>query len=255
MKITAKRPDLNQAYDNGFKNIYPFCDITRVATDKNTGEIIAELGENSSFVTKAGDFFAFDISKHDLMVKFPKFYYKREWVGEVLKDSILSEVPHTVTTKNGYEVFPVFIRPDGSIRDYVLYGAFKGVEVEGQLRSVVGSKPTAGKTISAFRDLARQGRDTRFNIETHGMVSMVQLLYKIAFQDLDAQKVVGKGWTEKQAPAITGSTMELGNRSGFLCPFEKSVDKPHNSISMGFGVGENGEIVQYNNKDANPMPI
>ncbi|MGL6100244.1 MAG: hypothetical protein ACRC0G_11550, partial [Fusobacteriaceae bacterium] len=88
-----------------------------------------------------------------------------------------------------------------------------------------------------------------------GMVSMVQLLYKIAFQDLDAQKVVGKGWTEKQASAITGSTMELGNRSGFLCPFEKSVDKPHNSISMGFGVGENGEIVQYNNKDTDPMPI
>ncbi|MGL6131373.1 MAG: LamG-like jellyroll fold domain-containing protein, partial [Fusobacteriaceae bacterium] len=83
----------------------------------------------------------------------------------------------------------------------------------------------------------------------------VQLLYKIAFQDLDAQKVVGKGWTEKQASAITGSTMELGNRSGFLCPFEKSVDKPHNSISMGFGVGENGEIVQYNNKDTDPMPI
>ncbi|MGL5099040.1 MAG: hypothetical protein ACRC6B_03225 [Fusobacteriaceae bacterium] len=240
MKITAYKPDINQEYENGFKHVYPYSGIGRVVTDKDTGEILAELSENDSNLTKEGNYWAFDSFKHDIMVKFPKFYYKREWVGEVLKDSILSEIPYSATTANGYEIFPVFLREDGSIRDYVLYGAFKGVELNGQLRSIfstgalvtrdeeitatslelltkeVGYKPTASKTIASFRSLARQGRNTNFNIETYGMISMIQLLYKVAFQDLHSQSVLGNGWTGKSESAVTGSTMSLGNRSGYL---------------------------------------
>ncbi|MGL5971244.1 MAG: hypothetical protein ACRCZL_04450, partial [Cetobacterium sp.] len=133
MKITAHKPDMGQGYSNDFKNVYPFSQIGRVVTNKDTGEIIAELHDEDSFKVKSGEFFVFDNSKHDIMVKFPKFYYKREWTGEVLKDSILSEIPHVKTTANGYEIFPTFIREDGTVRDYVLYGAFKGVVLENQL--------------------------------------------------------------------------------------------------------------------------
>ncbi|MGL6167462.1 MAG: hypothetical protein ACRC0Y_04145 [Fusobacteriaceae bacterium] len=255
MKITAYKPDINQEYENGFKHVYPYANIGRVVTNKDTGEILMELGENDSNLTKSGAPWSYDETKHDIMVKFPKFFYKREWVGEVLKDSILSEVPHTATTANGYEVFPVFLREDGTIRDYVLYGAFKGVELNGQLRSIIGYKPTHTKTIASFRSLARQGRNTNFNIEMYGMVSMIQLLYKVAFQDLNSQAVLGNGWTSKSASAITGSTMALGNRSGYLDPFSSSVDKPDSRLSTGFGVGENGELAFYNKKDSDPMPI
>ncbi|MGL5049339.1 MAG: hypothetical protein ACRC6E_01735 [Fusobacteriaceae bacterium] len=255
MKITAYKPNINQEYENGFKNVYPYSDIGRVVMDKDTGEILMELGENDSNLTKSGAPWMYDETKHDIMVKFPKFYYKREWVGEVLKDSILSEIPYSATTANGYEIFPVFLREDGTIRDYVLYGAFKGVELNGQLRSITGYKPTASKTIASFRSLARQGRNTNFNVETYGMISMIQLLYKVAFQDLNSQAVLGNGWTSKSDSAITGSTMALGNRSGYLDPFANSLDKPDSRLSTGFGVGENGELAFYNKKDSDPMPI
>ncbi|MGL6099256.1 MAG: hypothetical protein ACRC0G_06510 [Fusobacteriaceae bacterium] len=216
MKITAHKPDQNQSYNNPFKDIYPFSQIGRVVTDKNTGAIIAELSEDNSFNAKNGEFFVFDDTKHDIMVKFPKFFYKREWNGNNLQESILTEVPYFAVGKDGYEIFPTFLREDGSIRDYVLYGAFKGAIVEEQLRSIKGYLPAHTKTIGQFRDLARQGRNATFNIETISIVSMVQLLYKVAFQDLNSQSALGKGWTEKSASATTGGTMELGNRSGYL---------------------------------------
>ncbi|MGL5963008.1 MAG: hypothetical protein ACRCZ2_01210, partial [Fusobacteriaceae bacterium] len=216
MKITAHKPDQNQSYNNPFKDVYPFSQIGRVVTDKNTGAIIAELSEDNSFNAKNGEFFVFDDTKHDIMVKFPKFFYKREWNGNNLQESILTEVPYFAVGKDGYEIFPTFLKEDGSIRDYVLYGAFKGAIIEEQLRSIKGYLPAHTKTIAEFRDLARQGRNTTFNIETISIVSMVQLLYKVAFQDLNSQSVLGNGWTSKSASTTTGGTMELGNRSGYL---------------------------------------
>lgn len=257
MKIKPHRPDLGQSYSNPFKEkrIYPFNKIGRVVVEKTTGDILLWLGENDSRLTLEGAPWTYNENLHDIMVHFPAFYYKRNWNGDILEDSILTDLPKDVISdKVGYEIFPIFVRDDGSIRPYVLYGAFKGVELGGQLRSVVGYKPTVNKTISAFRDLARQGRDSRWNIETFGIISMVQFLYKIAFQDLDSQKILGNGWTNKTASAITGSTMGLGNRCGFLDPFENSPDKPHDSIVMSFQIVD-GELVFYNKKDSDPMPI
>ncbi|MGL5646957.1 MAG: hypothetical protein ACRDDY_03820 [Clostridium sp.] len=219
MKITPFRPDIGQSYKNDFreKRIFPFNKIGRVVVDKDTAEILMWLGEDDSTLTKEGAPWVYDETRHDIMVHFPAFYYKRTWNGDVLEDSIFTEVPvKPVSPETGAEVFPCFLREDGSVRPYVLYGAFKGVELGGQLRSIVGQKPTVNKTISAFRDSARQGRDSRWNIETFGVISMVQFLYKIAFQDLDSQKIIGNGWTNKSESATVGTTMELGNRSGYL---------------------------------------
>lgn len=216
MKILAHKQDIGQEYSNPFKdkNIYPFNKIGRVVVNKDTAEIKYWLGDTNSNLSQAGYPINIDNTTEDVMVYFPAFYYKRTWNGDVLDDSILTDIP-TTRYREDYEVFPCFIREDGSIRPYVLYGACKGVEVGGQLRSVVGSKPTVNKTISAFRDLARQGRDTKWNIETFQLVSMVQLLYKIGFQNLNSQAELGNGWTSKSESATTGGTMLLGNRSGY----------------------------------------
>ena len=216
MKITAYKQDIGQQYLDPFKdnNVYPFNKIGKVVINKDTAEIKHWLGDTNSNVSQAGYPINIDPATEDIMVYFPAFYYKRTWNGDVLDDSILTDIP-TTRYREDYEVFPCFVREDGSIRPYVLYGAFKGVEVGGQLRSVVGSKPTVSKTISAFRDLARQGRDTKWNIETFQLVSMVQLLYKIGFQNLNSQAELGNGWTNKSESATTGETMLLGNRSGY----------------------------------------
>lgn len=159
----------------------------------------------------------YDMNNQEIMVRIPAFYCKREWKGEILTDSILNKVPLTKTFKD-YEVHPAFVRLDGSIRPYILIGAFLGTEKDGQLRSVPSLElPTVNKTISAFRDLARQGRDIKWNILDITSVSAIQMLYKIGFQNLNSQEQIGIGYCYNKTEASNiGNTLNLGNRSGYL---------------------------------------
>lgn len=218
MKILANKPDQQQQYNNPFKEqgIYPFSKIGRVACNKDTGAIVHWLDENDSSKIQGGGALENSNNQYDIFTYIPKFYCKREWQGEVLKDSISTEIP-TTAQKGEWEVHPVFLREDGTIRDYILVGSFLGTEVEGQLRSIAsGQKPLVSNTMAQFRDKARQGRDNKFNIMSVEMLSCLQLLYKIAFQDLNAQNVIGNGWAGKSESATVGNTVQLGNKSGYL---------------------------------------
>lgn len=216
MKITANKPDVSQEYKNEFKNTYPFSKIGRCVVDKDSGEIKRWCSSDDSNFDVNGNAINIDNSTEDVMVYFPLFYYKREWQGDELSDSILDIVPTSKEYK-GYKVHPAFVRADGTLRPYVLVSAFNGTEIGGQLRSVPSNtKPSVSKTISAFRDLVRQGRDTKWNLWNMEIISMVQLLYKIGFQNLNSQSTMGNGWTGKSESANVGSTMSLGNKSGYL---------------------------------------
>lgn len=217
MKITAYKEDIGQQYYNPFKynNIYPFSQIGRVVVDKDSGDIKYRLHEYNSNLDSDGNPILLK-DNEDIMVYFPAFYAKREWSGDTCKDSISTEVP-TSATKDEWEVHSAFLRADGTIRPYILVGAFQGTEVNRQLRSRPSSaKPKVTMTLDAFRNLARSGRDSKWNILTMDIISMIQLLYKVAFQDLNSQSVIGNGGTYSQAGTTVGNTMSLGNRSGYL---------------------------------------
>ncbi|MGL6099791.1 MAG: hypothetical protein ACRC0G_09240, partial [Fusobacteriaceae bacterium] len=261
-KMIAYKQDVNQEYVNPFKNVYPFSKIGRVLREKDSKVVVQRLNESNSNLDETGNPSIFDEALHDFSVYFPKFYWKRTWKGEVLEEAFI-EAPVPKHTKDipqnildmGFSVPGCFVNSDGTIEDYILYDAFKSVELNGQLRSVPGYKPTANKTISAFRDLARQGRNTKFGIEDYGVLTMVQFLFKVAFQDLNSQAVLGKGWTEKAESALTGSTMELGNRSGYLGTNGSQIslfgieDFYGNIWSFvdGFLVTDEGYYTTYNN--------
>lgn len=217
MKITAYKEDIGQQYYNPFKynNIYPFSQIGRVVVDKDSGDIKYRLHEYNSNLDSDGNPILLK-DNEDIMVYFPAFYAKREWNGNTCKDSISTEVP-TSATKGDYEVHSAFLREDGTVRPYILVGAFQGTEVNGQLRSrPSGAKPKVSITLEAFRNLARQGRNSKWNVLTMDIISMIQLLYKVGFQNLNSQSVIGNGWTSKSESATVGNTMSLGNRSGYL---------------------------------------
>lgn len=215
MKIIAYKPDIGQEYSNPFKdnNIYPFNKIGRVACDKNTAEIKFWLNEQNSNLDSNGH--PINWENLDIYTYIPKFYAKREWVGDTLKDTILSEIPEEIN-RAGYEIHPAFIKPDGSVRDYILIGCFKGVEIGGQLRSVPnGQKPLVSQTIANLMSKARQGRSNNFSVENPQALTAMQFLYKVAFGTLNAQSAIGNGWTGKSESAPVGTTMSLGNRSGY----------------------------------------
>lgn len=215
MRITAYKPDIGQEYSNPFKdnNIYPFSKIGRVIVDKDTAEIKRWCGELDSNYDIEGNPINLDMDTEEVMVHIPAFYCKRTWEGEVLTDSILTKVPDSLEYQ-GYEVHPAFIRADGSIREYILVGAFLGTALNGQLRSIPANiYPKYGLTISANRDYARQGRNLKWNIVTISILSAIQFLYKIGFQHLNSQNEIGIGI---QSYGNVGTTMSLGNRSGYI---------------------------------------
>lgn len=220
MKIQAYKEDIGQQYRNPFKenNIYPFSQIGRVVVNKDTGDIVTRLHEFNSYLDENGNPYTLK-ENEDIMVYYPCFYCKREWVGTTVKDSILTEVPTSTSPReDGYEVHPIFLREDGGLRPYILVGAFLGTEKGGQLRSIPsGAKPTVSKALEQFRTLARGGgRDNKWNLLTPDVVSMRQLLYKVAFQNLNSQQELGNGWVNKSESAPLGNTMKLGNRCGYL---------------------------------------
>lgn len=214
LKIVPQRTDLSQDEINPFKllDMYPFNKIGRCLVDKQTTEILAFFEDLNTDLVK----FGFDPAKHEICSYIPAFYANRFWEGEIKTNEILYNVIPDVRYYKGLEVPPAFIDADGSVMPYILYGSFKGSEVGGQLRSIPNVEPKTGDRIGTFRDLARSGRDIRFNLEVVDDVSVVQFLYEIAFQDLNSQKILGDGWTNKSASTNTGGTLTLGNRSGCL---------------------------------------
>lgn len=217
MKITAfnGRYTQNTGYDNPFKrnNIHPFSEIGRVVVDKNTGEIRYRLHEYSSLLKDSGERSVLK-DDEDIMVYFPLFYCKR--VGET--DNI---IPTYKMTDNivDYEPHPVFVREDGSIRPYILVGAFPSCTINGQLRSTYENSTATWETdsLDGLRSKARYGRDDKWNLLTIDVVSMIQLLYKIAFQELNTHKSLfsnkasGGGFRRGKY-----ASLRYGNVSGYI---------------------------------------
>ena len=254
MKIIPHRPDLQQEYKNEFKenNIYPFNKIGRVITNKDTGEIKRWCNELDSNLDIEGNPINLDPNTEDVMVHIPAFYCKRTWNGDVLTDSILNKVPTTPTLYGvGYQVHPAFLRPDNTIRPYILVGAFMGSIKNSQLRSLINANEVTNKTIATMRDMARQGRSTNFNIITIDIVNAIQFIYKVAFHNLNSQQIIGEDLTNRPPSYLTGQTFYLGNRSGILA----SSDDGKVSCSL-FGIespfGYNSKVVDgiisYGNK-------
>ena len=215
MKTLANKPDANQIYSSDFDNIYPYSKMKRCLCNKTTGKIIKELNDNNSLQDLAGSPVDLTSNTYDVMVRIPAFYYKTTFLKDTTQYSILQDVPYEQFLGD-HEVHPAFIREDGSIRPYVLIGAFKGSVLEGQLRSIINQKPQVSQTISWFRDSARQGRSTKYNIHTIHTVSAMQLLYLVEFNNTNSQAMLGNGWTGKSESATTGATVALGNKSGYL---------------------------------------
>lgn len=215
MRTLAHKPDAQQTYVSDFDSIFPYSKIRRCLCNPNTGEIAMFLKHETSNQSVDGTPVNLTDGNYDVMVYIPAFYYKVTFSGNQTRYSILQDEV-TSRYKGDHEVHPAFINANGGIRPYILVGAFKGVESGGKLRSIAGQKPTVSKTISAFRDLARQGRNTKFNINTVQVISAIQMLYVVEFANLNSQAMLGSGWTSKSESAVTGSTAELGNRSGYL---------------------------------------
>lgn len=188
-KIIAQRDDLQvvQEYDNQFKDIYPFNEIGRVIMESSTGNILRVCHPDDSNYDVDGNPININQSTEELMVKFPAFYYKKIYEGDMYTESILDLVPGDIADEiDGYKVHPAFIRPDGTVRPYVLMSTVTG------LRSDIYN---AGGVLynsleSVRKDLRKNRLSVNFNSWTIDTFYMLITLFYVAFQTRFSDEVL-----------------------------------------------------------------
>lgn len=185
-----------------------------------------------------------DGSNGQVMIYQPKFYYNRAIIesdsisiGSVIrKESIMI----SATNQNGFKVHPIFVTPNKTELDYVLFSVYNGsAYIEGtssydktdsatvnfdsdKLSSIAGVKPISGHqrdlTMLNAEKMAKN-RGEGWHIMNLAAVSANQMLMLVEYGTPNGQAALGSGVSnvpnrDLNCASQTGSTASLGNTSG-----------------------------------------
>ncbi|MGL5050830.1 MAG: hypothetical protein ACRC6E_09445, partial [Fusobacteriaceae bacterium] len=219
----ASLPHLNQTYSSNWDSHPIMGQIGGWVCDTITGALKYKLDGLDWNKKLDGTPSVLTGADGDVMVKIPAFYYRAipNTYGKIdweLDDTIPDEFGSN--GKAGFKVHEAFIKVDGKIKPYILHGAYKGNVVNNQLRSISDVKPSVSLTIGTFTDRARNGRNltlNRHDINRFYEKMAINLLVYFEFGTLDTQTALGSGWsTGNTTSNLTGTTNQLGDRSGYL---------------------------------------
>ncbi|MCF2611649.1 hypothetical protein [Fusobacterium perfoetens] len=224
----ANLPHLSQSYSSPFDSHPVFSQIGGWVCDENTADLKYKLNKTDWSKKADGSPSNLDGTDGDVMVKVPAFFMKvtrmpngkpKFEIDDIIPDEFGSN------GKPGFFVHPAFKMSNGKVRPYFLWGAYPAFEKSGKLRSISGVLPTTSKNKGDFRDLARQGRNTDYDISSVFERVAIQILFYTEFGTLDSQTACGNGivnmtWESgtgaEQNQRITGGSDALGDRSGYL---------------------------------------
>lgn len=217
-----------------FDDIEPWKSIERVNLSDD-GEILARFGDSD---------YRDDGSNGQVMVRFPKFYYRAEHGarthGYYTSPYRLSGYRVSrMHWRNGKEVNEVFIGAykasiyDVSAGAYMLNDEQVADFNADKLCSIAGAKPCSGETQNLTLPNARklaQNRGPGWGLVDFISASMVNMLLLVELGHFDAQTKIGRGIVDKSSGTgneaeITGQTSALGNQSG------QATGNLHNSVS------------------------
>ena len=149
----------------------------------------------------------------DVMVEFPKIWWKFETVGTDLyvryADAQIDANYKCLAHLRGI-----------TEKDKCYISAYLGHNLSSKLRSLSGKAPTATQTIGAFRTLA-QANGTGYDQIAYFQLLMLQVLFIVMFKNRDSQTALGRGYVDGNVSAInTGGTnakgMFFGSTNGSL---------------------------------------
>lgn len=151
---------------------------------------------------------------HDVMVKIPKFYYKRYKEGNV------EHIKIATGKTEGFEVHPLFNHA-GVEKDFAYIGAYK---TSSNNNSVSGAKPTVNQTRAQMRNSAKT-KGTGWGLMDIAALSAVQMLYLVEYANNDVQKVIGKGYSDGNSRSLqSGTCNNVPNLTGRPAGTDGKVD-------------------------------
>ena len=125
-----------------------------------------------------------------MMVKIPKFYYRRGVAADGKPAWWISD-----QQISGFTVFPAFVL-DGVEADQFWYGKYQASEVGGKLQSVAGVLPKVSTSLTDFLAMAtarNTGAVEGFRLHHYDMWLAIQWLYLIESATMDSQTNTGQG--------------------------------------------------------------
>lgn len=143
-------------------------------------------------------------STGDVMVKIPKFWYRRYKEGDIEYIKIADKA----TT--GFILHPLFNHA-GVESDCAYVGAYK---TSSNNKSVSGASPQVDQTRATFRTNAK-AKGTGWSLIDIAAVSAIQMLCMVEFATNNVQSAIGRGYCDSNSAALsTGSCNSVANLTG-----------------------------------------
>lgn len=160
----------------------------------------------TDYTKKADGVTASDITSGtdgDVMVEFPKIYWKFETIGTDLyiriSDTKIDSTYKCLAHMRGT-----------TEKDKCYVSAYLGYSLSSKLRSLSGKTPTVSQTIGAFRTLAKTN-GSNYDQMAYFQLLMLQALFVIMFKNLNSQTALGRGYVDGNSASIaTGGTNTKG---------------------------------------------
>ena len=143
------------------------------------------------------------LSTGDVMVKIPKFWYRR------YKEDDIEYIKIADKATTGFTLHPLFNHA-GVESDCAYVGAYK---TSGNNKSVSGASLT-GQTRATFRTNAK-AKGTGWSLIDIAAVSAIQMLCMVEFATNNVQSAIGRGYCDRNNAALsTGSCDSVANLTG-----------------------------------------
>lgn len=153
------------------------------------------------------------LSTGDVMVKIPKFWYRRYRSGNVEYIKIADKA----TT--GFTLHPAF-NHGGTQSDYIYIGAYKTTSGN---KSASGAKPLVSQSRATMRSNAK-GKGTGWGIIDISALSAIQMLILVEFANNNVQSVIGRGYCDASSALSTGTCNNVTNLTGRPAGTDGQVD-------------------------------
>ena len=139
----------------------------------------------------------------DVMVEFPKIYWKFETIGTDLyiryADGKVDDTYKCLAHMRGT-----------TEKDKCYISAYLGYDLSSKLRSLSGKTVTVNQTIGAFRTLA-QANGVEYDQMAYFQLLMLQVLFVVMFKSRDSQTALGRGYVDGNSASVaTGGTNAKG---------------------------------------------
>lgn len=144
------------------------------------------------------------LSTGDVMVKIPRFWYRRYKEGDI------EYIKITDKATTGFTLHPLFNHA-GVESDCAYVGAY---ETSYQIKSLSGIYPLGSRTRATFRSNAK-AKGTGWSLIDIAAVSAIQMLCMVEFATTNAQAAIGRGYCDSNSTALsTGSCDSVPNLTG-----------------------------------------